>query len=103
MPNSKRFQRKIENFTCAKCGLAVQGDGYTNHCPRCLVSKHVDLNPGDRAASCGGLMRAIALEIKGGKQTIIHRCDKCGEIRRNRAHKSDDSEALIALAQGHLS
>ena len=51
-----RFTRVVEDFTCGQCGAAVTGDGYTNHCPLCLWSRHVDINPGDRAAECGGLM-----------------------------------------------
>jgi len=44
----KKFQKRIENFTCEKCGLFVKGTGYTDHCPNCLWSKHMDINPGDR-------------------------------------------------------
>ncbi|MFA6992594.1 MAG: RNHCP domain-containing protein, partial [Candidatus Gracilibacteria bacterium] len=40
----KRFSRTIEDFVCEKCGAKVKGDGYTNHCPKCLWSKHVDIN-----------------------------------------------------------
>ncbi|MEK7158524.1 MAG: RNHCP domain-containing protein, partial [Patescibacteria group bacterium] len=46
---SRTFQRRVEDFTCESCGAQVTGDGYTNHCPQCLVSKHVDVYPGDRA------------------------------------------------------
>ena len=60
----KRFNRRIEDFTCEHCGTEVHGNGYTNHCPNCLWSKHVDINPGDRAADCGGLMEPIAVEIQ---------------------------------------
>lgn len=50
----KKFQRQIEDFVCEKCGKEVKGDGYTDHCPRCLRSKHVDVNPGDRRSKCNG-------------------------------------------------
>ena len=51
----KRFigQGANQSFTCANCGAAVSplaGGGYRNHCPVCLHSLHVDVNPGDRAA-----------------------------------------------------
>ena len=62
----KKFQRTIEDFTCEQCNFAVKGNGYTNHCPKCLWSKHVDVNPGDRAATCGGLMEPIGAEVGGG-------------------------------------
>ena len=56
------FNRKKENFVCENCGEKVEGNGYTNHCPNCLWSKHVDINPGDRAETCHGLLKPIAVE-----------------------------------------
>ena len=58
---TKKFQRTKEDFTCEKCNLVVNGSGYTNHCPRCLWSKHVDVNPGDRQATCQGFMEPVCL------------------------------------------
>ena len=95
----KIFQRKKENFVCENCGTEVMGNGYTNHCPKCLYSKHVDINPGDRAEKCGGLMVPIDIEIKNGQYIIIHRCQKCGITRRNKACENDDFEAILALAK----
>ena len=95
----KRFQRNIEDFVCEKCGYAVKGDGYTNHCLRCLWSKHVDVNPGDRQATCLGLMEPIGIELKGGEYTILHRCVKCGFEKRNKANKNDDTDAIIKLSR----
>jgi hypothetical protein len=74
----KKFQRKKEDFVCQNCGTKVKGNGYTNHCPVCLYSKHVDINPGDRLSSCHGLMAPEDFEIKNGEYVIIHRCLKCG-------------------------
>jgi len=93
------FQRKIEDFTCAHCGAKVKGNGYTNHCPNCLWSKHVDINPGDRAEICGGLMEPVGLELKNGKYVIAHKCQTCGKLSRNQAGPSDDINALVALSQ----
>jgi hypothetical protein len=59
-----------------------------------LYSKHVDeVGPGDRASSCGGLMEPIGLD-QGGKKgfVIIHRCVKCGIVRRNKAAEDDQLE-----------
>jgi hypothetical protein len=95
----KRFQRKIEDFVCEKCGTAVAGTGYTNHCPKCLYSKHVDVNPGDRANSCGGIMKPTGLEMDHGEYIILHVCEKCGEKKKNKTAKNDDPEALIKLAK----
>ncbi|MFA5023297.1 MAG: RNHCP domain-containing protein, partial [Candidatus Paceibacterota bacterium] len=33
---SQNFKRQIEDFVCEHCGEKVVGNGYTNHCPRCL-------------------------------------------------------------------
>ena len=99
---SKRFQRRKENFTCEVCGFCVIGNGYTNHCPKCLCSKHVDINPGDRAANCGGVMRPVGLEIKNGRKVILHQCAKCGFQRKNEINPQDDSDAVIRLSAGNL-
>lgn len=94
------FIKVVENFVCEKCGTSVAGRGYTNHCPRCLWSKHIDVNPGDRAAQCGALMEPIAIEGASPSYTIVHRCTRCGHERRNVAAAYDDSSALIAVAEG---
>lgn len=93
------FQRKKEDFTCAHCGAAVIGNGYTNHCPQCLWSKHVDVMPGDRAEACGGLMRPVRIEGATPGYTIIHKCERCGAERRVRTVEGDSPDALIALAK----
>lgn len=95
---SRSFQRRKEAFQCAHCGAWVEGDGYTNHCPHCLWSLHVDLAPGDRAEPCHGLMEPVAVLGDGDAYVIYHRCTKCGTIRRNRAAANDNREALLALA-----
>ena len=94
-----KFQRTVEDFTCENCGHEVEGSGYTNHCPRCLWSKHVDVNPGDRAADCGGLMRPVAVEVRGDQYRILQRCEQCGHEHWNKASPQDDFEALLALAK----
>lgn len=94
---SKKFQRKTEDFTCEKCGVVVVGNGYTNHCPKCLWSKHVDIHPGDRAANCGGLMKPAKIEMKSGDYIIVHECQKCGHNKRNKINKEDDFDAVIKI------
>jgi len=96
----KRFQRKIEDFICGHCGSSVTGDGYTNHCPQCLWSRHVDINPGDRAALCGGLMEPICVEGSTPSYDIVHRCLSCSAERRNMAQNGDNLDALTALSGG---
>lgn len=100
MPNN--FIRRIEDFKCEHCGLAVKGNGYTNHCPRCLWSKHVDISPGDRAAKCGGLMEPVAVEGSTSAYRILHRCQVCGYEKWNQAAPEDDFEQLLNLAREQL-
>ena len=90
-----RFKRTIEDFNCEHCGYFVVGSGYTNHCPMCLWSKHVDFYPGDRGASCGGLMEPTALEQERGEYTILHKCQKCDCEKRNKAVKEDSIDIFF--------
>jgi len=96
---TRLFTRNIENFTCERCGTQVEGNGFTNHCPACLCSKHVDENPGDRAANCGGLMEPIAVEQARGRYVIVHRCLACGQVKRNKSSPDDSSRALVEVAR----
>ncbi len=96
---SRRFQRKIEDFVCGNCGFAVQGTGYTNHCPRCLWSRHVDLMPGDRQADCDGLMEPIAVAGTTGEYRILHRCQICSVEKWNQASPADDFDRLLLIAE----
>jgi hypothetical protein len=93
-----KFTRKIENFVCENCGAKVQGNGYTNHCPKCLWSKHVDINPGDRAHACGGVMKPVAVEINRGAYILIQKCQKCGLRKKNKTAAEDNFEALLKLS-----
>jgi len=97
-----KFTRKKENFICEVCGLEVCGNGYTNHCPRCLSSKHVDIHPGDRACTCKGIMLATGFELKHGQEYIIHTCTVCGHTRPNKVDPKDEREAVMALASGNM-
>lgn len=105
---AKRFTKNDSGFTCGNCGREVlpMGSSSRNHCPFCLWSLHVDINPGDRANECGGLMRPIRSEPDARRGfIIIHKCEKCGEIRRNRAaldakNQPDNRSLLIKLTAG---
>lgn len=96
---SQAFQRNIEDFRCEYCGELVRGNGYTNHCPTCLYSKHVDVSPGDRAAACGGLMEPVSVEKKGESYLLTHRCQECGHTKANRSDALDNFEFLVTLAK----
>ncbi len=92
------FTKRVENFTCEECGTSVIGSGYTNHCPHCLWSKHVDINPGDRAADCGGMMKPVGLEGASPDYRIVHRCERCDLTRLNVVAEGDDTQAVLAIA-----
>ena len=93
-PAGRTFTRRVEDFDCAHCGAPVTGDGYTNHCPRCLWSRHVDVDPGDRAEGCRGLMAPVSAAFERDRVVLTHRCTACGSLRRNRAHAADDHDAI---------
>ena len=92
------FKRTIEDFVCEHCGTKNRGDGYTNHCRSCLFSKHVDIEPGDRSATCSGLMPPVSVETKGDLITLVHRCGECGLERRCRTSADDDWEAIVRIS-----
>ncbi len=94
-----KFQRRIEDFTCEHCGQRITGDGFTNHCPACLWSKHVDIHPGDRAEGCQGLMRPVAVSSLRGHYRILFRCERCGVERWNKADPQDDFDVLLRIAR----
>ena len=94
-----KFERNKENFVCEHCGLKVVGNGYTNHCPKCLWSKHVDIHPGDRMADCGGMMEPREIESKAGKYVIVHVCLKCKHQKRNKVQEEDDFSEVIRISK----
>ena len=93
------FIRNKESFECLRCGNLVEGNGYTNHCPKCLWSRHVDISPGDRAATCRGMMEPISYSVKSGEERILHRCVACGFERENRVADGDDRETIIGIME----
>lgn len=99
--NKRTFTVIDEEFVCENCGKQVPKLGYScrNHCPYCLYSKHVDINPGDRSEECHGLLQPIGLEIGSKKgYVIVFQCQKCGKITKNKAAEDDNMEKIIALS-----
>ena len=94
-----------EEFVCENCNKKVDKLIYScrNHCPYCLYSKHVDINPGDRAESCHGLLMPIGVENNSKKGfVIVYRCQKCGAIRKNISAKDDNMGLIIKLSANPL-
>ena len=80
----------------------MKGDGYTNHCPKCLWSKHADVNPGDREERCGGMMKPVGTALKSGENILVHRCVKCGFERSNKVNKEDDFDIVVKTSSCFL-
>ncbi len=93
------FKKTKEDFVCENCGTEVKGNGYTNHCPKCLWSKHVDNFPGDREALCFGMMEPIDTLEEGGEWSVIHRCKNCKKEQKNKISKEDDFDLLVKIKQ----
>lgn len=70
-----------DTFICKVCGRTVvpenAGSGHRNHCPNCLASLHLDIEPGDRESDCGGINYAwptaeIAVMGASGAVGVLH-------------------------------
>ena len=94
---SKKFQKRVEDFVCERCGAVTVGKGYTNHCARCLWSKHVDEKPGDRMAVCRGMLEPVSIE-KRKNYIIYYRCRTCGKAIKNKAAPEDNTDVIIMLS-----
>ena len=97
-----------DSFTCRVCGRLVvsggAGSGHRNHCPNCLSSLHLDIEPGDREADCGGIMDPVGVWVrKGGEWAVIHRCRRCGHLASNRVAADDNPMKLMSIAMRPLS
>ena len=96
----KKFNMIDENFICEHCGKEVKALGYTSrdHCPYCLYSKHVDINPGDRENTCKGLLKPIGVEKFKDTYKIIYRCEKCNQEHKNIMANDDDMQEIIRIS-----
>lgn len=96
----KNFSKLDEAFICENCGKEVNKLNYSSrdHCPYCLYSKHVDINPGDRANDCKGLLQPIGIEKFKDSYKIIYKCKKCGNTHKNIIAKDDDFNLIVELS-----
>ncbi len=97
---AKKFTMRDEGFICENCAQPVDKLCKTarNHCPYCLVSKHVDNNPGDRMEACHGLMVPIDIvsDNKNNYQIVV-RCERCGAIKKNKMAADDDFTIVLKI------
>lgn len=91
-------------FVCRHCGTEVKPLKYTSrdHCMNCLYSIHIDNVPGDRANDCLGNLVPIAIEQSSKKgYIIVYKCDKCGEIKRNKSADDDNFEVMLEVQRNN--
>ncbi len=95
----KKFTMIDESFKCLVCQQDVKPLGYTarDHCPHCLYSLHVDINPGDRKEKCHGLLEPINIEKFKKTYKIVYRCQKCHQIKKNVMAEDDDFETILKI------
>lgn len=96
----KKFTMRDEEFICKNCNKKVQPLKYTarDHCPYCLYSLHVDINPGDRQNKCQGLLKPIGIEKFKDTYKIIYQCEKCNQHHKNIMAKDDSIDEIIRLS-----
>ena len=96
----KLFSKNDSFFICEHCGNKVKPLNYTSrdHCPYCLYSKHVDINPGDRLNECKGLLKPIGIEKFKDSYKILYKCEKCKEFHKNIMANDDDMNLIIELS-----
>ena len=89
-----------ETFICENCKKKVEKLNYTarDHCPYCLYSKHIDINPGDRSNKCKGLLEPIEIEKFKNTYKIIYKCKKCGVHHKNIIATDDNFDLIIDLS-----
>ena len=93
-----KFQRCQEDFVCDHCGRQVRGNGYTDHCPHCLWSVHVDNSPGDLANPCRGPLEPVQVEF-GQPSKVYYECCNCGARRKVHAAHNDSFEVMLDIAK----
>ena len=96
----KQFTMRNEEFICENCGKKVERAIKTarDHCPYCLYSKHVDINPGDRLNNCQGLLIPTGIEKFKDTYKIIYKCKKCKQIHKNIIASDDNTDIIINLS-----
>ena len=95
----KKFKMIDDGFICEVCHQKVEPLKVSarDHCPYCLCSKHVDINPGDRQNKCHGILKPIGIDKFKDTYKIVYKCDKCKEVHRNIIAKDDDFDKILEV------
>ncbi len=96
---TKKFKMIDEEFECEVCHKNIKPLGYTarDHCPYCLSSKHLDINPGDRLSKCHGILKPIAIEPFKDIYKIVYKCTKCNMQKKNITAIDDNMDLIIQI------
>ena len=97
---ARKFTMIDESFICENCGKQVEPLHYTarDHCPYCLFSLHVDINPGDRLCECKGKLVPVGLKKHRDSYKIVYVCQKCDQRKINIMANDDNNDLIIELS-----
>lgn len=101
----KNFTKNDNGFRCVNCGCVVPPLEVSSrdHCTQCLYGLHVDINPGDRAETCRGILVPIAITPDARGQFVIHFvCKKCGAKINNKSARDDNFEEILKICKQQL-
>ena len=96
----KQFEKNDNSFVCVWCKKRVPELKYSSrdHCTHCLASLHIDVNPGDRANECCGILFPIDVTISGKRGYIIqYKCSKCGKLHNNKSAQDDEFSTILKV------
>ena len=98
----KKFQKNDAGFTCINCGLTVPSlkTSSRDHCTHCLYGLHVDINPGDRANTCKGILKPYSVTTDARKGYVIqYKCLTCGASVKNKTAADDNFEEVLKICK----
>ncbi len=93
------FKKRNEGFVCINCLKEVKLHPHSSrdHCNFCLHGLHVDIEPGDRANTCMGVLEPVGLRKRYGKEQIVYRCMECKKMIYCITAPDDDFEKILEL------
>ncbi len=93
------FKKRNEGFICKNCGerVSLHPSSSRDHCNFCLYGLHVDIEPGDRANDCKGVLEPVGIRKKNSKDQIVYRCKKCKKEVFCIVAPDDNFEAIVEL------
>ena len=97
------FRKNNTSFQCINCKaqVPIHPTSSRDHCTNCLISLHVDRDPGDRLNKCKGVLLPIGIHKKNNKEQIIYKCKKCNETIKNVSAIDDKRDSIIALYKNY--